>query len=266
MYIDSHCHLNSIDLSIYDSKVNTVIQAAKQAGVIGMLNVSIDMKKCQDIIDFANFPNVWASVGAHPLEVNNCIPEVEELKQWSQHVKVIAIGETGLDYHYSKDSKSLQQESFIRHLVAGAEEKLPIIVHTRDARKDTIDLIRSHACRESSGVLHCFTESWEMAKSAIDLNYYISFSGIITFKNASDLREIAKKLPLDRILIETDSPYLAPVPFRGKPNQPKYVTWVAKELARIRNDSVENIAEITSHNFFTLFPKSKKTFTPPENT
>jgi len=166
---------------------------------------------------------------------------------------VVAIGETGLDYHYSRESIATQQESFATHLQVAKELSKPVVVHTRDAQKDTLDLIRSHGCLNSAGVLHCFTESWEMAKAALDLNYYISFSGIITFKNASTLREIVKKVPLDRLLVETDSPYLAPIPYRGRPNEPKNVIEVAQCVAELRGIGFDAICEQTSMNFLSLF-------------
>ena len=167
--------------------------------------------------------------------------------------EVIAIGETGLDYYYSKDNSAAQQQSFRTHLQAAARLRKPVIVHSRDAREDTLAIIREAGDSEVGGVLHCFTESWEMARQALDLNYYISFSGIITFKNAEDLRAVVRQVPLDRLLVETDSPYLAPIPFRGKPNEPKYTREVAECVAALKGLSLEQIAEQTSANFDRLF-------------
>src|SRR5690606_14761809 len=166
---------------------------------------------------------------------------------------VVAIGETGLDYYYSQDRKAAQQESFRVHLQAAAQLRKPVIVHTRDAREDTLALIREAGDSEVGGVLHCFTESWEMARAALDLNYCISFSGIITFKNAEELREVVRRVPLDRLLVETDSPYLAPVPYRGKKNEPKYVREVAQCVADLKGLPLEELARITTANFDGLF-------------
>jgi TatD DNase family protein len=179
------------------------------------------------------------------------------LSQWARHPRVVAVGETGLDYHYASENRQLQMDSFAAHLDFAAQEKLPVIVHTREAVDDTLDLMRAHASRESAGVMHCFTESWDMARQAIDLGFYISFSGIVTFRNAEALREVVKQVPLDRLLIETDSPYLAPIPYRGKPNEPKYLPAVAAEVARLKGVSVEEVIEATGNNFFNLFAKAR---------
>jgi TatD DNase family protein len=182
---------------------------------------------------------------------------VSTLKAWCDHPKVVALGETGLDYYYSKDRSEQQKQSFLNHLQAGADLGLPVIVHTRDARTDTINLIKARGSPDSAGVLHCFTESWEMARQALDEGYYISISGIVTFRNADELRAVAKKVPLDRLLVETDSPYLAPVPYRGKSNQPRYVRAVAEYVAELRGLSLPQLAEQTSENFFRLFKRAQ---------
>ena len=256
MFIDSHCHLDRLKLDPYEGDVSKAVEAAFANGVSGILSVCIDLEHFQSVLDMTRFDNVWASVGVHPLDLDGQAPTVETLKQLSDHPKVVAIGETGLDYYYSKDRKQQQQEWFAMQLTAAAEQQLPIIVHTRDAREDTLSLIASHGSRESAGVMHCFTESWDMAKKAMDMNFYISFSGIVTFNNADELRDVARKVPLDRILVETDSPYLAPVPFRGKSNEPKYVPEVGKFIADLKGVSVETLAEHTTNNFFTLFNKA----------
>jgi len=170
------------------------------------------------------------------------------------------LGETGLDYYYSEESKSIQQESFVVHLEAAKITHLPVVVHTRTAKEDTLQLIQQHGNLESAGVLHCFTEDWDMAKRALALNYMISISGIVTFKNAIELQEVVKQVPIDRLLIETDSPYLAPVPNRGKPNEPKYVGDVAKFVAELKKITVEEVIEATANNFFTLFKKARPHF------
>ncbi len=255
MLIDSHCHLDRLKLEPYSDGLEGAVAAAREAGVARMLCVCISEENRKAVVDIAKqYEDIYASVGIHPSDVKTDPVSVETLKSWAGDEKVVAIGETGLDYYYTKESADWQQQSFSNHLEAAGDLGLPVIVHTRDAREDPINLIRRHGNVSSAGVLHCFTENWEMASQALDLNYYISISGIVTFKNAKELQEVAKKLPLDRILIETDAPYLAPVPHRGKTNKPAFVKHVAEFLAELRGDTVENIAEITTTNFRTLFP------------
>lgn len=231
--------------------------SARADGVEHMLCVCISPENRQTVLDIAtNDPHIYASAGVHPSDVLPEVVSIATLQQWCDHPKVVALGETGLDYHYSADSKEQQQQSFINHLVVGKNLGLPVIVHSREAREDTLALIRDHGCHKSAGVMHCFTESWEMARAALDMNYYISISGIVTFRNADELREVAKKIPLDRLLIETDSPYLAPVPYRGKSNQPRYVRAVGEYLAELRGISVAELAEQTAANFFRLFSRA----------
>lgn len=257
MLVDSHCHLDRLDLSKYSSGLNGAIDAAHERGVNKMLCVCISEENKDDVLNIANtHENIFASVGIHPCDVSAEVVAPEKLESWAKHTKVVALGESGLDYFHSKDFIEEQHESFVNHLQLGGKLGLPIIVHTRDAREDTLALIKSHGNMESAGVLHCFTESWDMASAAMDMNYYVSFSGIVTFKNAIELKEVAKKMPLDRMLVETDSPYLAPVPFRGKPNEPKYVREVAEYLAELKGLSFEKFAEITTENFHRLFKKA----------
>ena len=199
-----------------------------------------------------NFDNVLLSCGMHPLNQEDEV-NIEQLRLLSDNPSVIAVGETGLDYFYAPETRDLQLDSFKKHIIVAKELKKPLIIHTRDAQEDTLAMLRSEGAAEVGGILHCFTESWEMAKQAIDLGFYISFSGIVTFKNASALREVAKLVPDDRFLIETDAPYLAPVPHRGKENQPAYVVEVAKHLASIRGQSVDTIAKLSTDNFNRLF-------------
>lgn len=221
-----------------------------------MLCVCISEANKQAVLDIASsHPTVFASVGVHPSDVADDFPSVEELARWSDHPKVVALGETGLDYYYSVERREQQLESFANHLQAGKQLNLPVIVHTRDAREDTLASIRQHGCTRSAGVLHCFTESWAMAKAALDLNYYISISGIVTFRNAEELREVVRRLPLDRLLVETDSPYLAPVPYRGKPNEPKFVRQVAEFVAELKGIRYEALVEHTGENFLRLFTR-----------
>tara|TARA_B110000977_G_scaffold58601_1_gene79674 strand:- start:89 stop:739 length:651 start_codon:yes stop_codon:yes gene_type:complete len=212
------------------------------------------MQNAAAVIDIARqFEGVSASVGVHPMDVGDQLADMNELLKLASAPEVVAIGETGLDYFYTKDSAALQKESFRQHLQLSKSLRKPVVVHTREARADTIEIIKQYGDPAVAGVLHCFTESWEMASQALDLNYYISFSGIVTFKSAAELKEVAKKVPLERLLIETDSPYLAPVPFRGKKNEPKYVVEVAKCIADLRGLALEEIAEITLNNYNNLF-------------
>lgn len=258
MLVDSHCHLDRIKLDKYEGGLADAIAAASERDVGAMLCVCISEENCQQVIDIAeHYPQIWASVGVHPCDVKSEAVSEEQLRSWvGRSGKVVALGETGLDYYYSREHEAQQKQSFINHLSLGKQLQLPVIVHTRDAREDTIDLIRDHACRESAGVLHCFTESWEMAQQALDLNYYISLSGIVTFKNALELKEVAKRVPLERLLIETDSPYLAPVPYRGKPNEPKYVREVAQYIADLRGMAFDDFAAKTTENFYRLFNRA----------
>ncbi len=257
MLVDSHCHLDRLDLSRYENGLDGAVAAAAERGISTMLCVCISEENKDRVLEIAeSYPAIFASVGVHPSDVEQELVDVETLKTWAKHPKVVALGETGLDYYYTKDKAAFQRESFCNHLVAGAETGLPVIVHTRDAREDTLELIRAHASPESSGVLHCFTESWEMARQALDMNFYISISGIVTFKNAEELREVVRKVPLEKLLIETDSPYLAPVPYRGKPNEPKYVREVAEYIADLKGIRFEELAEISRGNFFNLFKRA----------
>ena len=259
MLVDSHCHLDRLDLSKYEHGLDDAISAAEGRGISHMLCVCISAENKDEVVNIANnYTNLFASVGIHPSDVKDSLVSQEELTAWSKEEKVVAIGETGLDYYYTEDYKDIQQESFKQHLVVAGQEKLPVIVHTRDAREDTIRLIREHGNTHSAGVLHCFTESWEMAQQAMELNYYISISGIVTFKNAESLREVAKKVPIDRLLVETDSPYLAPIPYRGKPNEPKYVREVAEFIAKLRDIDYQELCEHTTNNFFNLFSKANR--------
>lgn len=253
MFIDSHCHLDRLDLGPYDDNLDLAIAAARERGVERMLCIGIDMTNSPTVVAIAErYEGIYASVGVHPMDVNDQLVCVADLRQLAASPKVVAIGETGLDYHYSSDAAELQRDSFALHLQLAGELRKPVIVHTRAAQEDTLSLIREYGNPHSGGVLHCFTESWDMARQALDMNYHISFSGIVTFKNAAELREVVKQVPLDRLLIETDSPYLAPVPFRGKSNEPKYVVEVAQCVAELKGISVERLAEITSDNFNKL--------------
>ncbi len=256
MFIDSHCHLDKLDLSGYDHNFAAMLQAAAERKVSKMLCVSISLQAFEAMYQsILPWSQVYASVGVHPLHTDEGEVDKNQLIELCQRERIVAVGETGLDYYYQQDTVELQQANFITHLEVAGESGLPVIVHTRDAREDTLRLIRQHGSASSGGVLHCFTESWEMAKAAMDENYLISFSGIITFRNAAELREVVQQVPLESMLIETDSPYLAPVPFRGKSNEPKYVVEVAKCIAELKGISVEQVAEVTSENFHRLFSR-----------
>lgn len=254
MLADSHCHLDRLDLTPYDGDLSAAIAAAHTAGVSHMLCVAISLGKLADVLAIAEqYEGVHASVGVHPMQEGDIDVTVEQLVELAAHPKVVAIGETGLDYYYEKQRAKEQQQQFVKHMRAAKACRKPVIIHTRDAQHDTLQIIRDEGDPELAGVLHCFTESWEMAKQALDMNYYISLSGIVTFNSAVELREVAKKIPLERLLIETDSPYLAPVPFRGKKNEPKYVVQVAEFIAELRGISVQELADITRENYFRLF-------------
>ncbi|CAH0990131.1 putative metal-dependent hydrolase YcfH [Sinobacterium norvegicum] len=252
--VDSHCHLDRLNLEGYDDGIAGVIARARQQGVGKMLCVGIDLENSLTCSEIAStYSEVVASVGVHPLSVDETPLDIERLRRLADSKHVVAIGETGLDYFYESQCLKQQRQSFVDHLVLAKELRKPVIVHTRDAKDDTIELITGHGCLESAGVLHCFTEDLPMAKKALDLNYYISISGIVTFRNADALRDVVKALPLDRLLIETDSPYLTPMPHRGKPNEPQYVSLVAQYIADLLAIDVQVLAEITTNNFYRLF-------------
>lgn len=255
MLVDSHCHLDRLDLFGGAVDLEQALNTARRRGVGKFLAIGVDADSSLHLVSLANeHGDIFVSVGVHPLqEIPRPLISVEELIALAGNEKVVAIGETGLDYHYSQDTWRWQQESFINHLQAAKYVGKPVVVHTREACDDTLGLIAAHGCRERGGVLHCFTETWDMAKAALDLNFFISFSGIITFRNADDLREVVRKTPLDRILVETDSPWLAPVPHRGKPNVPAYVVEVAAKVAEIKNISLDEVEQATTANFRRLF-------------
>lgn len=256
MFVDSHCHLDRLNLDPYDGQLSGAIDAALAERVEELLCVAIDLEHVPDLIAIAErFEQVYASVGVHPNSFDGEAPTRERLLELAAHSKVIAIGETGLDYYYGSDTRDEQMARFTTHMQVAAELAKPVIVHTRDAKEDTLALIKQHCDRDSAGVLHCFTEDWDMAARAMDMGFYISLSGIVTFKNAKQLQDVAKRMPLERLLIETDSPYLAPVPHRGKPNEPRHVVRVAEFIARLTERSVEDIAAVTTANYRKLFQR-----------
>ncbi|KAA0443340.1 MAG: TatD family deoxyribonuclease [Candidatus Thioglobus sp.] len=251
--IDSHCHLDRVDLSAFGGSIESMLAHAKELSVEEFLCVCIDLEHFDEVLSLAKkHTQIYASVGVHPCETEGKDPSVEELLSLADDCKIIAIGETGLDYfHIEKDSADWQRERFRRHIRASNQSGKPLIIHTRNARSDTIAIMQDE--KAHAGVMHCFSEDWDTAKAALDLGFYISFSGIITFKSADELREVAKKVPLERILVETDAPYLTPVPYRGKPNSPAYTYYTVEKIAQIRGVSIEEIANATTQNFQKLF-------------
>lgn len=255
--VDSHCHLDRLDLSRDDGQLQTALLRAQQQGVQHMLCVSIDLEAWPSMCKAVEpFDQVTVSVGVHPNEHEGQEPTVEILTELAAHPRVVAIGETGLDYFRSEGDLDWQRERFCVHIEAAKQTGLPLIIHTRDARQDTLAIMQSENAQQAGGVMHCFAEDWDTARQAMDMGFYISFSGIVTFKNAQTLKEVARRVPLDRMLIETDSPYLAPVPYRGKPNEPSYVRHVAEHIAELRDMKFEDIASVTTENFYKLFQKA----------
>ena len=251
MYIDSHCHINFPDFS---GKLPQLFELMQANAVSHALCISVELEKFPEIRQLAEtYLNVYASVGVHPDHEECTEPTVDELVALADHPKVVAIGETGLDYFRLTGDLEWQRERFRTHIRAARLTHKPLVIHTRAAADDTLRIMREERAGEAGGVMHCFTESLAVAEAAIELGFYISFSGIVTFKNAVALREVAAAIPLDRMLIETDSPYLAPVPHRGQTNQPGYVKHVAEEIARVRGSTPEAIGAATSENFFRLF-------------
>jgi len=255
MYVDSHCHLSFPELR---ARIDDIRADMAAAGVDRALCICTTLEEFDDVHGLATrFPNFWASVGVHPDNEDVREPSLGDLVTLAARPKVVAIGETGLDY-YRLNGRSIadmewQRERFRVHIRAGRATKKPLIIHTRSASDDTLAVLRDEGEGESFGVFHCFTETMDVARAALDLGFMISFSGILTFKTAADLREVARFVPLDRCLIETDSPYLAPVPFRGKTNTPAWVPYVAKQIAELKDVSQERVAEQTSSNFERLF-------------
>jgi len=251
MLVDSHCHLNFPELS---QNIEAVRTAMVESQVGHALCVSVTLDKVHEVLALAEaYDNFYASVGVHPDYEDIEEPTVEVLVKLAEHPKVVAIGETGLDYFRLTGDLAWQRERFRTHIRAAIIVNKPLIIHTRSAAEDTIRIMREERAELVGGVMHCFTESLEVALQAIELGFYISFSGIVTFKNAGQLKEVAKAIPLNRILVETDSPYLAPIPFRGKTNQPAYVRYTALEIAQLRGIELEEVMQATTDNFFRLF-------------
>lgn len=250
--VDSHCHLDLLNLTPFDGKLDQVLTAARNAGVQNFLCVAINLEHLPRLFAIAQqFPEVYISVGIHPGDKQTEREiTVAELVNWANHPQVVAIGETGLDYHYPDSNPERQQKLFRTHIQAARITRKPLIIHSRDAGQDTLRILQEENARECGGVMHCFTQDWNMARKILELGFYISFSGIITFPNAGELRKVAQHIPLEYLLIETDSPYLAPVPYRGKSNQPAWVRFVAEKIAAIRKTDLSAIAAVTTENFF----------------
>jgi TatD DNase family protein len=254
MLIDSHCHLDRIDLKPYENDFSCFMDEANNNQIEHLLCIAIDLESYPAMLELVTgFKQISVTVGVHP-NVQDCKdPSIDELIILGQPDNVIGIGETGLDYFRSEGDLAWQHQRFRNHISAAKKLKKPLIIHTREAKEDTLRILKEENADEIGGVIHCFTEDWEFAKKAMDLNFYISFSGIITFNNAVAIKEVAKKIPSDKFLIETDSPYLAPAPFRGRPNYPTYVRYVADQIAELRGTSTNKIADLSASNFYQLF-------------
>lgn len=260
MLIDSHCHLNRLDLTAFDGKLDNALEAARSVGVEHFLCVAVEPDEVPVLHQLAaTHPDVSMSVGVHPNEVESRALTSDELEALANHPNCIAIGETGLDYYRTTSDNvcEMQRQSFRAHIQVAKKLGKPLIIHTRCAIEDTLRIMSEEKADEIGGVMHCFSENLDAAMRAIALNFYISLSGIVTFKNAHLLHEVAQKIPLDKMLIETDSPYLAPTPYRGKPNHPAWVELVAKKISELRNTSFETIAKETTNNFYHCFKLDK---------
>ena len=255
MLVDSHCHLDFPELT---DNLPQVLGLMQENGVGGALCIGVNLDHFPRVLALAEtHPTLFASLGVHPETELASEPSVADLVRLAQHPKIVAIGETGLDYYWRRDAPEWQRERFRVHIRAARATGKPLVVHNREATNDTLRLLAEEAASEVGGILHCFTETWEVAEAALAMGFYISLSGIVTFKNALTVKEVARRVPLERLLVETDSPYLAPVPYRGKINQPAYVKHVAEEIARLRGISFAEVVAATTDNFFRLFPSTR---------
>lgn len=260
MLVDSHCHLDFPGLS---ENLAHQLDLMQRNDVGCAVCIGVNLEDFPRVLALAeSHPHLLATVGVHPETTDAREPTVADLVELAQHPKVIAIGETGLDYYWHKDAPEWQRERFRTHIRAAIAVGKPLVVHNREATADTLRLMSEEGATQVGGVLHCFTETWDVAEAVLDLGFHISLSGIVTFKNAQMVKEIARRVPLDRLLVETDAPYLAPMPYRGKINQPGYVKHVAEEIARLRNISFEEVAMATTDNFFRLFPLARTVIIP----
>ncbi len=257
MLVDSHCHLDRLDYKKKHKDIDDVVNKAGAYGIEYLLSVCVTLKDYPAMAEMIKpFAQIFSSVGVHPLYQEEVVDEAL-LLQYAQDEQVVAIGETGLDFFYSPENKEQQMDSFRKQIRVAKQVNKPLIVHTRDARQETLDILKEEGADQVGGVLHCFTESLEMAKAAMEMGFYISVSGIVTFKNAKELQAVIKEIPLERLLVETDAPYLAPVPHRGQENEPAFTYDVATFVANLKGVSFEQLAETTTENFFTLFSKAK---------
>lgn len=253
MLVDSHCHLNRLDLTKYDGDLSAAIAEAKSCGIAHILSVGVTLEETPEIIAIAEtYSGVMCTIGVHPSEEKCREPTVDELIKLTQHKKVVGIGETGLDYYWPNNHEK-QKEWFRIHIEAAKTVKKPLILHARDCFDDIFPIIKEMKADEIGGVFHCFTGDWETAKKILDLGFYIGISGIVTFKKATQVHEVAKNIPLDRLLLETDAPYLAPVPMRGKSNEPAFLKYIAEYIAWLKNRPLQELANQTTNNFFKLF-------------
>jgi TatD DNase family protein len=251
LFVDSHCHLDFPELR---AELPQLLDAMRVNAVTHALCIAVEMNAWRDVHALAaEHPNLYATVGVHPDYADTPEPGIDVLADTARGAKIVAIGETGLDYYRLEGDLEWQRERFRTHIRAARAAGKPLVIHTRAAAVDTLAIMREEHAADVGGVMHCFTETWDVARAALDLGFHISFSGIVTFKNATELKDVARRVPLDRMLIETDSPYLAPMPHRGKRNQPAWVRHVAEEIARLRNVPLEAVAQATSGNFFRLF-------------
>ena len=259
--VDSHCHLDFPD---FDGERDALIARAREAGVTRMVTICTRLRSEPSVRAAAEaHDGVFYAAGTHPMSVaEEPMATLDQLVALSDHPKFVGIGETGLDYHWHKDQPEWQRERFRVHIRAARALKKPLVIHTREAADDTLAILKEEGAEEVGGILHCFTESVAVAQAGIDLGFYVSLSGIVSFKNATQVHDVARSIPLDRLLVETDAPYLAPVPYRGKPNEPAYVKHVAEAIADLRQISLEDVAAATSRNFLTLFPAAAAVLQP----
>jgi TatD DNase family protein len=251
VFVDSHCH---IDFPEFADEADDLVARMREASVTHAMCISVTYPEWPRVVALAEkYDNIYATAGVHPDYEDIEEPTVDSLLERAAHPKVQAIGETGLDYYRLQGDLEWQRERFRTHIRAARECNKPLVIHTRSASEDTLKIMREEKAHEAGGVMHCFTETWDVASAAMDMGFYISFSGIVSFKNAVDLQNVARQVPLERMLIETDSPYLAPVPFRGKRNEPSFVPHVATAIAKLRETEVSIIGNVTSANFFKLF-------------
>ncbi|WP_234495524.1 TatD family hydrolase [Vibrio maritimus] len=253
MFVDSHCHLDKLNYEELHDGIEDVLKKAKAANVDKLLSVGVTLDSFPNMMELIKpYPEIMASCGVHPLDVESAF-SLEQFKKYVANDRVVAVGETGLDYHYQPETAELQKKRFEQQVEVAVDVNKPLIIHTRNAREDTLSILRNGGADKCGGVIHCFTEDLAFAEAAMDLGFYISISGIVTFRQAKELKEVVKQLPLERLLIETDSPYLAPIPHRGKENQPAYVVEVAAYIAQLKGVSLSEVGEKTSKNYQDLF-------------